>query len=36
VNDVFERIWKEVVITYFKVLSQCLPEMTEEHNENSQ
>jgi hypothetical protein len=30
VNNEMERMWKEVVVASFKVLSECLPGKTEE------
>jgi hypothetical protein len=32
-NNELEKIWKEAVTAYFKVLSQHLPEDTEENHE---
>jgi hypothetical protein len=29
-----EMIWKEVVVLYFKVLAEYLPEVTEKYHEN--
>jgi hypothetical protein len=34
-NDGLERMWKEAVVAYFKVLSRHLPGGTEESHENS-
>jgi hypothetical protein len=34
-NDELERIWKEAVVAWFKLLSLHLPGGTEEHNANS-
>jgi hypothetical protein len=31
VKDEMERIWKEVVVEYYKLLSQYLPGVTTEH-----
>jgi hypothetical protein len=36
VNDEMEGIWKKVVMTNFKVLSQYLPGWTEENYRNPQ
>jgi hypothetical protein len=33
-NDKFERIWKEVIMAYFKMLSQYLPGGSEENHKN--
>jgi hypothetical protein len=33
-NDEVERIWKEVVMAYFKILSRTLPEETEEKHDS--
>jgi hypothetical protein len=35
-NDELERIWKEVVVTYFKVIFRHLPGETEGNHENPQ
>jgi hypothetical protein len=32
-DDELGRIWKKMVITYFKVLSQCLPRGIKENHE---
>jgi hypothetical protein len=31
-NDESKKMWNEVLVTYFKVLSQHLPEGTEENH----
>jgi hypothetical protein len=33
-NNELERMWKEAVMTYFKVLSQKMPGGTEGNHEN--
>jgi hypothetical protein len=33
-SNELERIWKEVFVTQFKVLSQCFPGVTKEKQEN--
>jgi hypothetical protein len=35
-NDELEKMWKEVSIEYFKVLSQHLSERTKENHEKHQ
>jgi hypothetical protein len=35
VNDVLKRIWKEVVVAYFRVLSKSFPVIANEHNETA-
>jgi hypothetical protein len=34
VNDELERMWKEVVVAQFKVLSRLIPGRTDENYEN--